>query len=732
MKKLLKNIIAWRESRRIFLTFLKNKKDTILPVIIVFCLPVLLYLQTLSFGFTYFDDDGIISDNITFLSNFRNAPQAFLTDASLVQSCQFYRPLQTVSYMADISLSGGNNTWMFHLTNVLLLGLIACLLFLLLRKFLIPLKLAILSTLVYCVHPLFISSIAWIPARGDLLLTFFSLLSFLFFIEYLQKKRIIYFLLHWIAFTIALFCKENAVSLLLLFMIYFFAFSPEKHFEKKYLLNIIFYAASGIFWFWLRSIAMGKSSVWNEIRILPIISNIQTVPESLVMFFFPFDIKQIPSFSLFKTLIGLVIMLIIIILFFKNKERTRSEKLFCLSWFLSLLLPTLLYKNEYIDYLSHRFFLPMVGILLFVLFVLPKKWFEKVNFKGSWLIMAVLIILSSATFVKARSYSDPITFWNTSISQSPKNVINYINRGNVKNKRNDFQGAVSDYTKAIALNPNFALAYYNRGNAYNKKGDLAEAIKDYNKAIKLNPNDANVYYNRGNVYRTKADLADAIKDYDKAIALNPNFAEAYNNRGNVYYNEGDLEMAIKYFDKAIEQNPNYTVAYNNLGMAYNEMGSPGKAVKNYDKAIELEPNYAEAHFNRGNALANMGLQEMAIKDYDIVIELNPNFAEAYTNRGLAYYTKGNMQEAVNSLDKAIALNPNSAYAYSFRGAAYYTMGNLAESIKDYNKAIALNSNFANAYYNRGMAYKAKGMVKEAEQDFKIYEGLKNKYATRSN
>ena len=250
---------------QILLIFLKNKKDTILPIVIVFCLPVLIYLQTLSFSFIYFDDNEIITNNITFLSDFRNAPQVFLTDAFLVKSSHFYRPLQTLSYMADIGLLGGNNTWMYHLSNILLLGFIACLLFLLLRKFLIPLRLAILSTLVYCAHPLFISSVAWIPARGDLLLSFFSLLSFLFFIEFLQKRKIIYLFLNWLTFTIALFCKETAAFLPFLFIIYYFTFSSEKRFEKKYLFNIVLYTISGIFWFWLRSMAIKSISIQNDI-----------------------------------------------------------------------------------------------------------------------------------------------------------------------------------------------------------------------------------------------------------------------------------------------------------------------------------------------------------------------------------------------------------------------------------------------------------------------------------
>jgi tetratricopeptide (TPR) repeat protein len=733
MEKMMKNLTANKgelHSKQILLTFLKNKKGTILPVIIVFCLPLLLYLQTLSFGLTYFDDNEIIINNITFLSNFRNAPQVFLIDAFLGKSTPLYRPLQTLSYMADMHLSGVNNTWMYHLTNILLLGLIACSLFLLFRKFLIPLKLALLSTLVYCAHPLFISSIAWIPARGDLLLSFFSLLSFLFFIEHLQKGKVIFLFLNWLTFTLALFCKETAAILPFLFIIYYFTFSSEKRFEKKYLLNIVLYAISGIFWFWLRSIATGNFTNQNGYGLTQFISNLQTIPESFANFFLPSDIALIPSFSLLKILIGLGIITMIIVLFFINKERSKKEKVFCLSWFLFLLLPTMVHKMEYIDYLNHRFFLPLIGILLFVLFILPKKWIEEKDIKRKIVVnggfFCIFALLSSLTFIRSRSYSDPITFWNSSISQNPDNPLMYNNRGYVKDNRSDFQGAINDYTKAIELNPNFALAYYNRGNTYGSKGDLAEAIKDYDKAIELNPNDANTYYNRGNTYRMKGDLAEAIKDYDKAIELNPNFAYAYNNRGSVYNDEGNHEMAIKYYNKAIELEPNYAEAYYNRGNAFDYMGDHEMAIKDYDKAIELNPNYTVAYYNRGNAFGYMGDHEMAIKDYDKAIELNPNYAEAYTNRGLAYYIKGNVKEAIRNLDKAIELKPNFAFAYTTRGAAYYTIGYLAEAIKDYNKAIELDPNYANAYYNRGIAYKAKGMLKEAGQDFKMYEKLKKK------
>jgi len=86
-----------------------NKKSSILPLILVFCIPVFLYLQTLKFGLTYFDDNKIITNHVDFLSHFGNSIKVFQTDAFMADKGHFYRPLQTLSYMTDIQLSGGDN-----------------------------------------------------------------------------------------------------------------------------------------------------------------------------------------------------------------------------------------------------------------------------------------------------------------------------------------------------------------------------------------------------------------------------------------------------------------------------------------------------------------------------------------------------------------------------------------------------------------------------------------------
>ena len=557
-----------------------KRNNSVIPLFIAFCVPVLLYLQTINFGFTYFDDDGLIIKNINFLKNFGNIHQAFLTDAFIIKTSLFYRPLQTSSYMVDIQLSGVNNAWMFHLTNILLFGFIACSLFLLLKKFLIPTKIALLGTLIYCVNPLFVSSIAWIPARGDLMLTLFSLLSFLFFIEFTEKKKILYLFLNWAAFTIALFCKETAAFLPFLFIIYSFTFSNEKLFDKKYLLNIFLYAISGILWFWLRSNAIGGNYDLNDkYGLEAILLNLPSIPESLSKFFLPFYFAPIPEFSVLKTLAGIIIISLLIILIFKKTERSKKEKIFCITWFFILIFPPMLFKHSLIEYLDHRFFLPLIGIFIFLLFLFPKKWLAKEENKISWIMIAIIIFLCSFTFIKSRDYSDPMTFYNSALSKNSNSAMAFNNRGHLKLSNGDLQGSIDDYSKAIAILPTYCDAYSNRGFIKLKMGDDYGAIADCNNAISINNKFVKAYVIEGVAKMDLGNFKDAISDFNKFISIYPNNAEVYGKRAIAKYNLKDFAGTIDDCNIALQINPNDQTAFEYRDKAQQELSKPTAITK---------------------------------------------------------------------------------------------------------------------------------------------------------
>jgi len=536
----------------------QNKTAAYLSMLIVFCVPLIIYAQTLSFGFTHFDDDGIITNHISFLSNFNNTFRAFANDAYIGKSCVFYRPLQTISYMIDIHISGADTLWMYHFSNVLLFCFIACALFLFLKRFSIPPIIALLSTVMYSVHPLFTSTVAWIPARGDLLLTLFSLLSFLFLMEHLQQGKIKFLLLHAISFTLALFCKETAAFLPFLFIMYYLLFVNEKRLEKRYVFTVLWYGITGIVWFWLRMKAIGDVSDRSEtfeVGMLSFVHNLRSIPESITSFIFPFDVGVLPGFSTIKCVIGLLILAAITWLFFKNNERTPKEKLFCLAWILLLLLPTMMFRHVFIDYLNHRFLLPFIGMLLFVLFIIPQRWMQPWGTATKGLIVYG-IVLCFFTLKDTQAFANPIAFYNAAIDNNPNSALAYSNRGNEKFQHNDLPGALADFKQSIVVNGNIPEVHMNCGMVNQKLGNYAASIINFNSFLHFRPKNEVAYNYKGMSVGSMGNLKEAICYFDTSITLNPKYYDAYGNRAIARYQIKDFKGAIDDCTTLLQLYPN--------------------------------------------------------------------------------------------------------------------------------------------------------------------------------
>jgi tetratricopeptide (TPR) repeat protein len=233
----------------------------------------------------------------------------------------------------------------------------------------------------------------------------------------------------------------------------------------------------------------------------------------------------------------------------------------------------------------------------------------------------------------------------------------YFSLGNECLDKEDYEGAINNYTQAIKINPNHAIAYNHRGVARFQSEDNQGAIDDWTQAIKINPNDPNAYQNRGLAHYDLGDKQDAIDDWTQAIKINPNHAIAYGNRGLARSELGDKQGAIDDYTQAIKINPNDALAYGNRGITRSELGDKQGAIDDYTQAIKINPNYADAYYNRGNTHSELGNKQGAINDYTQAIKINPNYAEAYYNRGNTHSELGNKQSAIDDYTQAIKINP---------------------------------------------------------------------------
>jgi hypothetical protein len=141
------------------------------------------------FDFTYLDDRDLIVDDQAFLGRPTSLIRAFARSYMHVVDGHhaYYRPLVTASYAADAQWSG-LRPFGYHCTNVALHAIASVLLLALLRHFGLGRIVTLAAAVVFAVHPVLASAVAWIPGRNDVLLAVFALASWLSFATWSGRR----------------------------------------------------------------------------------------------------------------------------------------------------------------------------------------------------------------------------------------------------------------------------------------------------------------------------------------------------------------------------------------------------------------------------------------------------------------------------------------------------------------------------------------------------------------
>jgi tetratricopeptide (TPR) repeat protein len=98
-------------------------------------------------------------------------------------------------------------------------------------------------------------------------------------------------------------------------------------------------------------------------------------------------------------------------------------------------------------------------------------------------------------------------------------ALKFITQAEIKFKKADYQGAVTDFSKAIKKQPQNIDAYIGRGNALSYLKDYQAAIQDYTQVINMPSESAIAYMNRAVVKCTLGEQKSANQDYQKAANI---------------------------------------------------------------------------------------------------------------------------------------------------------------------------------------------------------------------
>jgi tetratricopeptide (TPR) repeat protein len=553
-------------------------------MIILLVLPLLVYLPALKLGFVYFDDDILILDNAQKLSDLSNLGQAFRTDAFFSDMSPYYRPMMNVSFFIDAAL-GSKNPVISHLMNILLHLLTVAVLFRLLELLKFSRTKAFTGSFIFALHPVMGHAVLWIPARGDLLVTLFGLLSFFFFIRFVQEKQRWMAIGHIAAFAAALFSKESAVLFPLLFIL-FLALSRLKVLTKNNLILALSWTGVLIGWLLLRASAIhprgdAQSGLDSLLRNWPFL------PESVARLLFPFDLPVTPVFSWWYTIAGIgASALLLYWIFGKQGKQYRPLILFGALWFAGFCLPNMFVRlasaDDNFEYLLHRLYLPGIGFLMGILGLIPDAWTDLRTRPYNMVLGFLMLPLIAFSLIQQRTYRDGVTYWGSATEYRPTRAWFHYYLGRYYFKQQDY----TSFGKYLAI---------------------ADSLKSY----------PEFRYHLGMVYLTEK------KEYDKAYGY---FTSA---------------MAMGYTNPEVKKNF-VTLCVESSAARY-QMGDLNGAVERCREALLVDPTNSVAAYNLGIYLVNSGEKQQAASMWKKALSLNPDLTDAY--KSLCYYYQYDVKKA---------------------------------------------------------------------------------------
>jgi protein O-mannosyl-transferase len=589
-----------------------------LPYLVIVSLCLLLYGRTATFGFTALDDDALILGNYRFISNIANVGYAFLTDAAMTEGgAPFYRPLQTASFMVDAQV-GAKQPFVYHVSNIVIHAMTCCALLYLLCLLGYRRALAAAATLVFAAHPLFAQAVSWIPARGDLLLGLFGILSVIALVLFAKRCNWLFLGLNAAAFALAMLSKENAVVLPLIYACYLFSGEGKSVSPMQRMVSAGVWVLLAALFVIDRSMVMGSLARGNEFGLSVLATSLPVIPELLSRFFLPVGLAVMPGFDTATTILGLVVLCALVILTLVSRGRRWGLVLVGAVWFLSLSIPGMMYRhslgaNAY-DYLYHRSYLPMAGVLIVLIELFPAAYVKRrAGYAATVLIIA---LLSAASYAFSSDFANQRIFYDKAVAGNPRSALALNNRANLRELAGDHQGAIGDCNRALQLRLDYADAYNTRAISETSLGDFAGATADLTVVIREKPTWFVAYANRGKCRFMMKDLPGALEDFDEAVQLNPTRARGYSNRGGTRFAMGDNKGALEDFETAIRLEPDMAEAYNNRGLVEVKQGQVDAAMADFQKARALLPTYADPWLNIGLTKFNRGDRDGACSYWD--------------------------------------------------------------------------------------------------------------------
>lgn len=341
---------------------------------------------------------------------------------------------------------------------------------------------------------------------------------------------------------------------------------------------------------------------------------------------------------------------------------------------------------------------------------------------GGWVARVSLVLAGAVVLLacgvkswhQVQIWRDGMTFWSHTLRYNPWQPLAHNNLGVALAREGRTAEALARYRQAARLDPGYIVARSNLATLLRDEGRADEALAEFDAIVRDNPNNAAARFNLALTLAAQGRNQEACEQFAEAIRIDPGFGEAYTNWGVVLLESGRVEEGLSRLRRALELNPADVVAHFNLGVALDDQGQFDQAFQHYDAVMRLDPDNAPIHTAIGVALMQRGYLPNALRFLRKALELNPRDTVAHLNLGNLAIRAFRPQDAERHFRAVLELDPNHAEATHNLGALLVQEGRYQEGAQVLTSALQLRPDHGNSHYMIAVAGLALGQSEAAE------------------
>lgn len=568
-----------------------------------------------------------------------------------------YHPFTVLSFAIEYALVK-EQTWLYHLDNLVLHTINSWLVFKLLQKLNGNFIVAFFTATLFAIHPLHVESVAWAAERKDVLYTLFILLSIWFYLKFDETKANKWYAISILLFIASCMSKGMAVVLPALLIVTDYCFL-KKPINAKLFLNKIPYFVITFIFAYLATHAQKDAGA----DATSVISKAYTLGERILMSCYAFCFYWVKTIVPYKLLA-----------FYPYPGKPNGS------------LPSI-YSLAFLGVIA------LVGSII---------WFgrkdRRIWWAGAFFLIAISTVLQFPFPVGSAIVADRYYYLS---SIGPLFLV-----GLAFNKF---------YQKTKLALPVFGIvSLILCGLSFKQTGTWKNGLTLFTPADKEFPNDAMILSNLGWYYLENKEFPVSKQYLMRADEGGFKNGDVCRTIGSMFLDEGDFKTSLKYFERATQFLPKSNRTNWLSGTAYYRLNDVVNAEKYYREAVANEPKNAEYLNVLGLALTGTGKYDEARKYFDEAIKIQPDLWDAYLNHSFSYRKEGNLEQEIKELQALLIKNPDYLVAYRNIGVSYVDLKQNDKAV-EYWKKGAEKDTTGEYEYNIGINYVSRGDINTATE-----------------